>query len=161
MSRRRFQVAASRRTFLKTLGLGAAGAFMSPMLSRLEAEANGDLVGKRVVFVVEGNGFFGFRDWNDLTHASPQITAFDLLPPNVVALQPYLERVTLLNGLANKQGVGQETGHYATHYALSCMPTLGYAPGGISIDTHLNTTILWNSLFGDVHTSHQFQPSKN
>lgn len=45
-----------RRQFLKGVSFGAAGAVLSPMLARLQAEAAGIVPKQRVIFVVEGNG---------------------------------------------------------------------------------------------------------
>lgn len=47
----------NRREILKGVTLGAGGALLSPLLSRIEAEAAGrDTRPTRFVFVVEGNG---------------------------------------------------------------------------------------------------------
>ena len=146
-----FKRAASRRTFLKGLGLGAAGALMTPMLNRLAAEASGQAPRKRVMFVVEGNGFYGFRDWKRLTMTSPEISPLDTLPDQVALLAPYQDRVTLLNGLANKQGTGKYAGHFSGYYPLTCLPyAAGGAPGGVSIDAYLGQTIGAQDIFSTV-----------
>ena len=147
MSWNRFRAAATRRTFLKGLGLGAAGAFLSPLLARLEAEANGVAPRKRVVFVVEGNGFYGFTDWKRLP-MTPTETTLSELPRQVRAMEAFRAKTVLLNGLANKQGMGQMAGHRATWYALSCVPNIGEsAPGGITIDEHLAQTVGGQDIF--------------
>ena len=45
-----------RRSFLKTLSLGASAPLLAPFVGRLEAESRG-VAPKRFVFVIEGNGF--------------------------------------------------------------------------------------------------------
>lgn len=133
-----FHRALSRRTFLQGLGLGAGGALLAPLLGRLEAQAQGAPNPPRVIFVVEGNGFYGFRHWSRLTQAAPEITPFgDALPAPVRVLSPWRDKALLLNGLANRQGLGLGAGHYAKYYALGCVPNQGGGPGGITIDTHL------------------------
>ncbi len=48
--------ALDRRTVLKGVTLGASAAVLNPFLAQLAAQAAGTPTGKRVVFVVEGNG---------------------------------------------------------------------------------------------------------
>lgn len=135
-----------RRTFLQGLGLGAGGLFLSPLLGRLGAQAQGDAPPKRLVIVIEGNGFYGFRDWRRLPASAAEITDVTNVAeqlPMVESWSPWRERMVAINGLANKQGTGQFAGHRAHYYALSCMPYSGGggSPGGPTIDAILGRAL--------------------
>lgn len=129
---------ATRRDFLR--GMGAAGLsslFFAPTLASLQAQASGLTPRKRLVIVVEGNGFYGFRRWDRLGSTVEETALTDLATqlPQVRALEPWRHQLTALNGLANKQGNGLGAGHYARYYATTCMPYQGSSlPGGPSID---------------------------
>jgi hypothetical protein len=145
----------SRRAFLRGLGLGAAGAFLSPTLSRLRAEANGGEARKRFVFVLESNGMFGFENWTRLRFNEPRITDLNAdyantAPVPARALEPFKDRVVAINGLANKQGNGKGAGHRAHYYALSCVP---YAPGGGSGDITIDQLLAQGVGAGDIFPS--------
>ncbi|MEM6958006.1 MAG: DUF1552 domain-containing protein [Myxococcota bacterium] len=131
----------SRRKLLGGLGLGAGGLLLSPIFQSLHAQAQGDAPRKRLVIVVEGNGYHGFQRWERLNHASTQITPLTNMAeqaPMVMGWEPWRDQVNVINGLSNKQGVGQGAGHRAHWYALCAMPYAGAnGPGGPSIDTVL------------------------
>ncbi len=135
----------SRRGFLRGAGLGAAGLFLSPIFRRLHAEAQGAAAPKRLVIIIEGNGFYGFSRWDRLTMDAPRETAVTDMAselPMVASWAPWRDRVVALHGLANKQGAGQGAGHRAHYYALSCLPYAnGSQPGGPSIDAVLGRTL--------------------
>jgi len=130
-----------RRDMLRGLSLGAGGLFLLPFIDRLEAQAAGQAGRKKLVIVVEGNGYYGFGDWKKLTMGSPQVTSLGPLSsalPQAKALAPWSDRVLAINGLANKQGKGLMAGHYSCWYPLTCMPYVGSdGPGGPSVDAVL------------------------
>lgn len=130
----------TRRNFLRAMGIGASGALLAPTISRLVAEANGMPASQRFIFVVEGNGMYGFRRLDRSDHDVPVITDLHAdfattVPSSGQAFEPFKERLLAINGLDNKQGSGLGASHRAHSYALSTVPyTTGNGPGGISID---------------------------
>jgi hypothetical protein len=155
---------ASRRAFLRNVGLGAAGSLFLPMLSRTaHAQAAPP---RRFVFIVEGNCYepvtvlcdaaraaidatlsspLGTSRWwhRDYTHeGSPLIVEasdFATAPAlgNVVG-QPgdtdLSPYTAVLYGLSSKIIGG---GHSGNHGVLSSTRSSAAAPGGITIDAHL------------------------
>jgi hypothetical protein len=158
-----------RRSFLKGVALSGAGMFLAPLLGQMQAEASGLPARKRVVFVVEGNGFYGWpTGWTRLNQRDPIITPLDNLAeqaPFCAALEPWKDRIACLNGLDNKQGAGLHAGHYAIWYALSCMPYLSGSslPGGITIDqaiaNHIGATDVFSSVRLGVASSTALKPT--
>jgi len=132
----------NRRDLLKGVSLGAGGWLLSPMLSRLHAEANGALAGvKRFVFVVEGNGV----PWQQIqpkgvsrkdvasgsyTGRSGKIREgliekplADLeLPAALEPVKEFKDRLTILQGLSGKMNGG---GHSNDFGALGAFNSKG------------------------------------
>ncbi|MEQ8790385.1 MAG: DUF1552 domain-containing protein [Pirellulaceae bacterium] len=106
-----------RRDALKGLSLGAGGLLLSPVLSRLQAQAAGakDLP-RRFVFVVESNGFTPQQaapvDYERKSRhqrplgGSSEMVDFSLanhtLPPALQPLTPWKDKVTIVQGLSGK-----------------------------------------------------------
>jgi hypothetical protein len=98
----------SRRSLLKSLALGSGAAVLGPIVQQLEAQASGQgQRPRRVVFVLQSNGFQSyacipggvdaFRTNNAALRNIP--LAEHELPEDIVALTPYKDRVTLIQGL--------------------------------------------------------------
>ena len=111
-----------RRSFLKTVSLGASAPFLSPLLARLEAESRG-VKPLRFVFLVEGNGLpaphlqpIGIPRKVQKNLRNPQVeqsaedALVDLrlsdpkhqLPPGLEPLAKFRDRLTILQGLSGR-----------------------------------------------------------
>lgn len=127
----------NRRDALKTLGLSAGATFLTPILSRLHAQAAGEKVtAKRFVFVVESNGVrpeqlapSGItrkpRDQRPLNGPAEllDVSLSDRdLPFSLEPIQPWKDRVTIVQGLSGRICGG---GHSNNFGALGCFPTPG------------------------------------
>ncbi len=150
----------TRRDLLRALGLGAGGAVMAPLLSRIASA--GPAATRRFVFIVEGNGFEpvtvlssaarsaidatasapigGDRWWpNKLRHASTlevagsleTATALGALATGGDSLLPH---AAVVLGLSSKIAGG---GHSAEHGVLSSARTIAGVAGGPTLDAHL------------------------
>lgn len=121
-----------RRDALKGISLGAGSLLLSPIVSRLTAQAAGKAERpKRFVFVVESNGFTpqqgapeGYirksRDQRPLGGPKDMVDfslADHTLPLALAPLAPWKERVTVLQGLSGKICSG---GHSTNYQALGC-----------------------------------------
>jgi hypothetical protein len=135
-----------RRRFLQRLGLSAGAALLTPMVSSLVREAHGlEPQRKRIVLVVEGNGFDGYdcfpppevrplSDWPaPVTLQSSQFT----LPRSLTALQKYKDRMLMIQNLTNHQNASD--GHSCGITGLTCMssPDRQNIAGGESFDQYL------------------------
>lgn len=125
----------NRRDALKSLGLSAGAALLSPILSRLEAQAAGrPVTAKRFVFVVESNGVrpeqiapVGLvRQPRRQEPLNGPETLVDLplagreLPFSLEPVKPWKDRVTIVQGLSGRICGG---GHSNNFGALGCFPT--------------------------------------
>lgn len=148
----------SRRTVLKSLGLGAGAALLGPLLTRV-ASAGGAPV-RRFVFVVEGNCFEPVtmlstpaRAAIDATTSSPlgearwwdrqyrHESALDVpggleTAPALASLvgEGLVDHAAVVLGLSSKISGG---GHSAFHGTLSSARSIAGVPGGQTIDAHL------------------------
>ncbi len=130
-------MALDRRDALKTLGLSAGATFLSPLLSRIEAQAAGKAIAaKRFVFVVESNGvrpeqlapsgvvrkprqqqtLNGPEEFIDVS-LSDKTLPFSLEP-----VKAWKNKVTVVEGLSGRICGG---GHSNNFGALGCYPTRG------------------------------------
>ncbi len=120
----------NRRDFFRGVSLGAGAAAFGPFLSQLEAAANspGKLKPMRFVFLVQGNGI-------DPNHVQPTSLprskygniadklidlplAKETLPTSLEPLAPYVQRMTVIQGLSNRAaGAGNHSYNYG---ALGC-----------------------------------------
>lgn len=142
----------TRRSLLKGLGTSAGSLFLTPMLSRIRAEAQGAPPKQRVIFVVSGNGFSLAGDWKRFTNPTPLIESigsdFGGEIPHAPTWSRWRDRFVYLNGMANKMGSGSFAGHRSHWYSLICRPYQGSgSPGGISIDEHLAREVGMGSVF--------------
>jgi hypothetical protein len=124
-----------RRNALKTLGLSAGAAFLTPILARIEAQAAGKgVTAKRFVFVVESNGVrpeqlapAGVtrkpRDQRPL-NGPEQLLDVSLkdkdLPFSLEPVKAWKDKVTIVQGLSGRICGG---GHSNNFGALGCFPT--------------------------------------
>jgi len=139
-----------RRDALKGFSLGAGTLVLSPVLSRLQAQAAGvPTQPKRFVFVVESNGFTpqqgapqGYvRKSREQRPLAGQSNLVDLsladyqLPPALEPLKPWKDRVTIVQGLSGRICGG---GHSNNYMALG---SFGRGGGGGESSAVLGETI--------------------
>ncbi len=142
----------TRRQFGKGLSLGAGGLLLSPLVSKLEAEANGnDQQPTRFVFVVEGNGLWPHhiqpiglplnreRIQGGRMNVSPRMQDICLsegnydLPASLEPLAQHQQRLTIIQGLSGRICGG---GHSNEYGGLGCYPRNG-GPRAETIDAAL------------------------
>ncbi|MFO0823911.1 MAG: DUF1552 domain-containing protein [Gemmataceae bacterium] len=126
-----------RRDALKTLGLSAGATFLTPVLSRIEAQAAGKPVAaKRFVFVVESNGVrpeqiapVGVkRDprKQEALNGPEELIDISLkdknLPFSLEPVKAWKDKITIVQGLSGRICGG---GHSNNFGALGCFPTRG------------------------------------
>lgn len=147
----------SRRSFIERLGFGAGAILLSPIAQTLVNEARGQVTDRKVAyFMLVGNGIH--PDWLFTPTeflppgVGPEGTQYDVkstlldapltytLPNMFKSLEPYRNRMLLIDGLANRVA---EASHSTNYGALS---GFGGAdgkeaedgpPGGITIDQHI------------------------
>lgn len=107
----------SRRRWLGGVSL-AAGSFLLPLGDRLFAEEARNAP-KRVVFVIEGNGWYGATP----TVEGDRITA---LSSSMASLEPYLDQMSIASGLLHLDG-GEHSHRYA---ALNGLRNVGGKESG-------------------------------
>lgn len=121
----------TRRSLLKGLTLGAGATLLTPILSRLAAEAAGDRQARRqrVIFVVQSNGMnpqhlvpVGVKRRPDGRNERPtndrleEISLHDkTLHPALEPLAPFQKRLALIQGLSGRIAISD---HSANHGAL-------------------------------------------
>ena len=128
-----------RRDFLRGVSLGSSGLLLSPVLRQLQAYADGDPPPLRFVFVLESNGRLpkfmqpAGIEWSEgqyhnriETLRDQPIAAENRLPTGLAPLEPYKDRITVIQGLSGK--IADGGGHSANFGALGCCP--GKAPDG-------------------------------
>lgn len=139
----------SRRTFLERMGFGAGAGLLAPITNSLLAHAQGMPPKKRLLV------FHGGCGW-ELEHFTPPellaqagnaaaLTAMGstfTLPPMFRSLQPFKNRLMLLDGFNNSQHPVSGGIHSASFSALSCVPPTwaneeNSGAGGITFDQHL------------------------
>lgn len=126
-----------RRHILRGLGLSAGAALLAPIVSRLEAQAAGQIkVPKRFVFVVESNGVRPEqlapteikrnpreqRPLNGPAELLDVSLADKTLPLSLEPIQKWKEKVAIVQGLSGRICGG---GHSNNFGALGCFPTPG------------------------------------
>lgn len=149
--------AISRRSFVEKLGLGAGAVLLSPIASALVQEARGQAVDRKVVvFMLAGNGIH--PDWCFTPvefkppGVGPEGTQYEVktplldapltytLPPMWKAMEPYRNRMLLIDGLAN---VVTGPSHTTNYGALSGFDGADGKeaeegpPGSITIDQYI------------------------
>jgi hypothetical protein len=137
----------ARRSVLKGLALGAGAVALGPLITRVTAEAAGRaLGGKRVVFMVSGNGFnaslaprdaYG-PDGNKLGGKNRASTPIDVpltkLAKTMTPLERHMDRVLIVDDT----NAGVAGGHWQAYAPMAVMRNNpGEMPGGITVDTFL------------------------
>ena len=113
---------ATRRRFLKRLGLSAAALPFLPALSSLRAAGPASATPQRVIFMFSPNGIVPPDFWPD--QAGPEFQ----LKPILAALEPWKNRLLTLKGINNKVR-GDGDGHMR---GMSCLLTaIELFPGNI------------------------------
>lgn len=113
---------ATRRRFLKRLGLSAAALPFLPALSSLRASGPASATPQRVIFMFSPNGIVPPDFWPD--QAGPEFQ----LKPILAALEPWKNRLLTLKGINNKVR-GDGDGHMR---GMSCLLTaIELFPGNI------------------------------
>lgn len=130
-------MAIQRRDILKGMTLGAGSLVLSPMLSRLQAQAAGEAVtAKRFVVVVESNGVRPEQmapegierkprrqqPMNGPAETIDESLAGRTLPFSLEPIQKWIDKVTIVQGLSGRVCGG---GHSNNFGALGCFPTAG------------------------------------
>lgn len=144
----------TRRSLLKGVSLGAGSLALSPFLNhylRLEAEDADQRLPMRFVFVVKASGLqadfinpAGLRHGGDALVDEP--LADRALAAGMEGLEPYRNRLTILQGLSGKMC---NYGHSSFYGALGAYKaTLQGQPSAATIDGHLSN--LFPSVFNHI-----------
>lgn len=115
----------TRRGFLRTGGCGAGALALAPFLRNMRAEAAGDPNGmpKRFVFVMRANGLRpygivpeGLEEFGDERIKNETLVDRPLadlkLSESMRSLEPFKDRLTIMQGLSSKVCKGPHGGHY-------------------------------------------------
>ncbi len=113
----------NRRESLKALGLSAGATFLSPIVSKLQAQASGRPVApKRFVFVVESNGLpheqitpagITPRDVRRATDLLDVSLADKTLPFSLEPIQPWKNKVTIVQRLSGRICPGGHSNNFS------------------------------------------------
>ena len=132
----------SRRNLLKGVSLGAGAVALSPFLRSLES-AEKQVSPRRFVFVVKSSGLQGdYLNPEGLEHRGAQLVDESLegrkLPESLVPLEPFRNKLTIIQGLSGKM---TRLGHSAHYGALGGYKASPHAPPlAATIDGHLSET---------------------
>ena len=126
----------NRRHLLQGLSAGAGGGLLAPLLDKIAAAAEGNVVPpKRVVFFLFDNGFHddgalpeGMKLETDSIRQVPLKGA--RLPLDIAPFAPFIDRLTILHGLRTHNAVD----HGGLFHALSGSKGMKYSPQDESID---------------------------
>jgi hypothetical protein len=140
---------ANRRKFLKSVSLSAGSLVLSPLLQQLQAQATGTAErSKRFVFVLEGNGL----PWQQITpigitrgKESDRDRLVDMpiggltLPKALEPLNPWKDRVTIINGLSGRVCGGGHSNNFGALGVYDADGNVGSCgtPQGETIDVAL------------------------
>lgn len=139
-----------RRTMLKHAALGAGAAALSPFLSHVRMADRGKLP-KRFVFVLKASGLHAqFLNPPGLKHGGREIVDSSLdgktLPYKLAPLEPFKDRVTIIQGLGGRQCA---IGHSSYYGALGGFKSPHHTrPSAATIDGHLSE--LFPSVFNRI-----------
>ena len=113
-----------RRTCLKGISLGAGAVVLQPFLNALAAEARGETPPLRVIFLMQGNGLWPHhvQPKGVDRHKADRLIDLPLadleLPEPIAALEPFKNRLGIIQKLSHKISGG---GDHGKHYgALGC-----------------------------------------
>jgi hypothetical protein len=141
----------ARRTFIRSLGLGAGAALLTPLCRSLLAEAAGKPVDRRrILFYVTGNGW-GHQSMplnamgpaNGVSFDGPLFTTvrsetdYDM-PKALAPLAPWRAKTTIVGNFYNPHGQNLHGNGNAT---LCVMPNSAGQAGGISIDRFIGKSV--------------------
>lgn len=132
----------TRRSILKGLTLGAGSLALAPFLNHMEMLFAGDApqLPKRFVFVVKGSGLQAdFINPEGLQHGGDQLVDQSLgnrkLAAGMEAIEPFRDRLTILQGLSGKMC---KTGHSSFYGALGAYRAQEHEqPSAATIDGYL------------------------
>jgi hypothetical protein len=150
----------NRRAALKGVTLGASAMALAPFLKHVEmANAAGDVsssggksqIPKRFVFVVKGSGLQAeFLNPAGLKHGGDKLVDSSLdgkkLPSSLKSLEPFKDKLTILQGLSGKMCTNGHNGFYGALGAYKASATA--PPSAATIDGHLSQ--LFPSVFNHV-----------
>jgi hypothetical protein len=109
----------SRRSILKGMSLGAGSFLLGPLLSQIEAHAEGNSAAmpSRFVFVVKDSGIWpsGITPNEFKANGSKPINASLVnatLPSSMAPLRPFQDQVSIVQGLSGKMCRGGHTSHF-------------------------------------------------
>ena len=109
----------SRRSILKGMSLGAGSFLLGPLLSQIEAHAEGNIgaMPSRFVFVVKDSGIWpsGITPAEFMANGSKPINASLVnatLPSSMAPLRPFQNQVSIVQGLSGKMCRGGHTSHF-------------------------------------------------
>ena len=137
----------TRRSILKGMTLGAGSLALSPFLNhfaRLDADDADQQLPKRFVFVVKASGLQAkFINPQGLQHGGAGIVDESLdgraLAESMAGLEPFKDRLTILQGLSGKMC---NFGHSSFYGALGAYKsTLQGQPSAATIDGHLSNLL--------------------
>jgi hypothetical protein len=153
-----------RRTFVERLGLGVGAWLLSPLARNLVKEAQGaEPNRRRLLLIFDGNGWDHQRCFMPSAFQSRNANeAFEsrdfALPPSMAALAPYRNKLLVLDNARNYQGPTLQAGHYKGFMPATCMPHIGTAPGGPSIDQVIGRKLLHSNPYTAVNFAARERP---
>ena len=143
-----------RRALLKGFTLGAGAIALTPFLkhmSMLNAADESKQLPKRFVFVVKGSGLQAeYLNPEGLSHGKSDIVDSSLegkvLSDSLKSLEPFKNKLTILQGLSGKMTTYGHTGYYGALGAYKA--SVGQQPSAPTIDGHLSN--LFPSVFNHI-----------
>ena len=148
----------SRRQFLSTSGATAGGLLLSPILSQIKAQAAGNKLPLRFVFLVEGNGLepphvtpIGYKRPNvhvgkpkvpnmqGVTEMVDESLVGKELPESLHPIKAWQDRLTVVNGLSGRVAGGGHSNDFGALGAYNCGSGVGNSgvAAGETIDVAL------------------------
>jgi hypothetical protein len=117
---------ATRRRFLQTALTGSGAIFLAPFVRQLDAAPGPAGRPVRIVFVLQGNGVYpaqiqpeGIERPRNPSTIEDRPLAGHTLARSIDPLEPFKDRLTLLNGLSGKVARGSHSSDFG---ALGCYP---------------------------------------
>lgn len=148
----------SRRELLRKAGFGAGALTLTPILSQIQAQAAGQQLPPRFVFVVEGNGLeaphitpAGYErpnvhvgkpkipNMSGVTELIDEPHAGRELPESLQPIEAWRDRLTVVHGLSGRIAGGGHSNDFGALGAYNCGSGVGHsgAPSGETIDVAL------------------------
>lgn len=136
----------SRRDLLRNSIFGAGALTLTPILSQIQAQAAGQKLPPRFIFVIEGNGLpphqitpTGIKR----NSKSPQMVELPMadqqLPESLQPIDAWKDRITVVNGLSGKIAGGGHSNDFGALGVYNCGSGVGNSgtPKGETIDVAL------------------------